>query len=61
MTPTSAPGVRDGLFRTSVLPVGILSYREDWLRAERELENPPSAARIFPRCDGAVSPDASDM
>lgn len=23
--------------------------REDWLRAERELENPPSAERVFPR------------
>ena len=23
--------------------------REDWLRAERELKNPPSAERIFPR------------
>jgi DUF2934 family protein len=23
--------------------------REDWLRAERELKNPPSAERVFPR------------
>ena len=23
--------------------------REDWLQAERELKNPPSAERIFPR------------
>jgi hypothetical protein len=23
--------------------------REDWLRAERELKNPPIAARVFPR------------
>jgi Protein of unknown function (DUF2934) len=24
-------------------------HREDWLRAERELKNPPSAERVFPR------------
>lgn len=23
--------------------------REDWLQAERELKNPPSAERVFPR------------
>jgi hypothetical protein len=23
--------------------------REDWLRAERELKNPPNARRVFPR------------
>ena len=23
--------------------------REDWLQAERELKNPPSADRVFPR------------
>ena len=23
--------------------------REDWLRAEHELKNPPSALRVFPR------------
>lgn len=23
--------------------------REDWLRAERELKNPPSVERVFPR------------
>jgi hypothetical protein len=23
--------------------------REDWLRAEHELKNPPSAERVFPR------------
>jgi hypothetical protein len=23
--------------------------REDWLRAERELKNPPSTERVFPR------------
>jgi hypothetical protein len=25
------------------------SDREDWLRAERELKDPPSAERVFPR------------